>query len=136
MKFEQLNYLAEQGFSAVEVQMAEIVGASTRTIQRRLSEHGISLHKRFSDISDRELDEHVKNIVTSFPNIGYRSVKGHLSSANHVVQEARVRDSMRRVDLEGVLCRQMTLKPALRRTYSVPASNSLWHIDGYHKLIR
>ena len=43
---------------------------------------------------------------------------------------------MRRVDLEGVVYRRMTLHPVHRRKYSVPAPNSLWHIDGYHKLIR
>ncbi|MEQ2242557.1 hypothetical protein ILYODFUR_036991 [Ilyodon furcidens] len=43
---------------------------------------------------------------------------------------------MRRVDPRGVLMRTLQLNPRRRRRYSVPEPNSLWHIDGNHKLIR
>ncbi|XP_056275020.1 uncharacterized protein zgc:174680 isoform X2 [Pseudoliparis swirei] len=43
---------------------------------------------------------------------------------------------MRRVDPGGILVRTLQLNPRRRRRYSVPAPNSLWHIDGNHKLIR
>lgn len=36
----------------------------------------------------------------------------------------------------GVLMRTLQLNPRRRRKYSVRAPNSLWHIDGKHKLIR
>lgn len=48
----------------------------------------------------------------------------------------RVQESMRRVDHGGVLMRTLQLNPRRRRRYSVRAPNSLWHIDGNHKLIR
>lgn len=48
----------------------------------------------------------------------------------------RVQESMRRVDPQGVLMRSLQLNPRRRRKYTVPAPNSLWHIDGNHKLIR
>lgn len=48
----------------------------------------------------------------------------------------RVQECMRRVDPQGVLMRSLQLNPRRRRKYSVPAPNSLWHIDGNHKLIR
>jgi len=131
---EQLLYLAEQGFTAV--QMGEMIGTSTRTIQRRLAENNIRLGQRFSNLSDVELDNLVLNIISNFPNVGYRSVRGHLARSGHTVQETRVRESMRRVDVEGVLCRTLRLNPTHRRRYSVPSPNSLWHVDGYHKLIR
>ena len=38
------------------------------------------------------------------------------------------------VDGEGVKNRRR--RALTRRLYSVPMLNSLWHIDGYHKLIR
>ncbi|WAR28014.1 hypothetical protein MAR_013718 [Mya arenaria] len=53
-----------------------------------------------------------------------------------VVQKSRVLDSMKRVEIEGVLQGKMLLKPILRRQYNVRAPLSLWHMDGYHKLIR
>ncbi|KAK1161546.1 hypothetical protein AOXY_G19120 [Acipenser oxyrinchus oxyrinchus] len=43
---------------------------------------------------------------------------------------------MKRVDPEGVLERALSLHTVRRRSYSVTAPQSLWHIDGNHKLIR
>ncbi len=44
------------------------------------------------------------------------------------------RDSLRRVDPIGI---QSRLKQVLqRRQYHVTSPNALWHLDGYHKLIR
>ncbi|MGH0135871.1 UNVERIFIED_CONTAM: hypothetical protein FKN15_058686 [Acipenser sinensis] len=45
-------------------------------------------------------------------------------------------ESMKRVDPEGVLERALSLHTVRRRSYSVPAPQSRWHIDGNHKLIR
>ncbi|CAL9705996.1 unnamed protein product [Knipowitschia caucasica] len=43
---------------------------------------------------------------------------------------------MHRVDHNGVLVRTLQLNPQRRRKYFVLGPNSLWHIDGNHKLIR
>lgn len=50
------------------------------------------------------------------------------------VQRKRVRESQLRVNPVGVSMR--SLHQMQRRTYSVAGPNSLWHIDGNHKLIR
>ena len=50
------------------------------------------------------------------------------------VPRRRVRDSLLRVSLSFVQLRATTT--ISRRTYSVPSSNSLWHIDGLYCLIR
>lgn len=45
-----------------------------------------------------------------------------------------MRESIYRVDPNGV---QMQCRRVLhRRKYAVSYPNALWHIDGYHKLIR
>ena len=45
----------------------------------------------------------------------------------------RARDSLNRIDPRGVALR---LRHTLHRCqYSVAGPNSLWHVDGYHKLI-
>ena len=61
---------------------------------------------------------------------------GHLNARGMRVQEKRVRRSFHRVDLEGVIKRRISLRTIQRRKYNVKGSNSLWHIDGKHKLIR
>ncbi|XP_055958592.1 uncharacterized protein LOC130013971 [Patella vulgata] len=131
--FEQLEFLVSNGFKLND--MANLFNISPRTMSRRLLEYGISLNEKYSHISNDELDEIVIDLLSNFPNIGYRSIKGHLHSKGHIIQEYRVRESMIRVDIEGVLYRRLTLNPVRRRRYSVRAPNSLWHIDGYHKLI-
>ena len=50
------------------------------------------------------------------------------------IQRSRVRDSLMRIYPRGIETR---FRQALhRRHYNVRMSNSLWHIDGYHKLIK
>ncbi|XP_034064494.1 uncharacterized protein LOC117541447 [Gymnodraco acuticeps] len=70
------------------------------------------------------------------PHAGYRLVKGTLQSRGFRVQWERVRDSMHRVDIVGILFRMNQLGCVVRRTYSVPGPKSLMHIDTNHKLIR
>ena len=45
-----------------------------------------------------------------------------------------MRESLRRVDPDGGVSRFATVLH--RRVYAVHSPNALWHIDGYHKLIR
>jgi len=61
---------------------------------------------------------------------------GALLSRGIRVQNTRVRESIRRVNPEGVLLRVLTINTINRRKYSVYAPLALWHIDGNHKLIR
>ena len=62
-------------------------------------------------------------------------MRGYLAAKNLRLQEYRVRESMRRVDPEGVVLRQLQSVPIYRRTYKVKGPLSLWHMDGNHKLI-
>ena len=43
---------------------------------------------------------------------------------------------MLRVDPGGAALRSMMSTKIKRKLYSVPSPNSLWHVDGYHKLIQ
>ncbi|XP_026076638.1 uncharacterized protein LOC113054983 isoform X2 [Carassius auratus] len=63
-------------------------------------------------------------------------ILGHIRSRELHIQKHRVLASLRRVDPEGMELRRLRLRTARRRRYSVPAPNSVWHIDGNHKLIR
>ena len=130
---ERLIFLKECGFKTKDI--ASFFGCSTRTIERRINEYGIR-HRCdvYSDVSDAELDEKVLSIVSFSPRCGQKSVDGRLKSEGVLVSRRRLRESLRRVDPMGVECR---IRHVLhRRTYSVPSPNDLWHIDGYHRLIR
>lgn len=67
--------------------------------------------------------------------IGPESVRAPLSSADVLVQRRRVRVSMLRTNPDAAVLRA-TSQRLQRRTYRVAGTNSLWHLDGYHKLIR
>lgn len=129
-----VEFFIDCGFSQKD--MSSLLGISRRTLCRRLEDMGISMATKFTNISNAELDDKIQQIIVRFPNIGYRSVKSHLASVDVIVQEERIRKAMRRVDLEGVVTRLLLLKPVARRIYNVRAPLALWHIDGYHKLIR
>ena len=63
-----------------------------------------------------------------------KTVTGQLRSQGYKIQRQRIRDSIRRVDPIGV---QLQSRRNLhQRMYQVESPNSLWHLDGYHKLIR
>lgn len=52
---------------------------------------------------------------------------GLLLSANHRIQQHRIRECMRRVNPDGVLLRALELRAICSRKYQVPGP---WHIDG------
>ena len=50
------------------------------------------------------------------------------------LRRSELRESIHRVDHENVQRRRSHV--VKRRQYSVDCPNSIWHIDGHHKLIR
>lgn len=102
-------------------------------MKRRLHEFDISVRGQYSVMSDEELDATVRD---EFPNCGYRRMAGFLKSKGLTLQQTRIRHNVRRVDPDGVLLRSLEINVVTRRTYNVIAPMALWHIDGYHKLIR
>lgn len=127
-----LSILLDQEFTQVEI--AKIVGCCTRTIRRRIVEFGLSRMIEYSVITESELDALVERFVASFPTAGQKTLAGHLSTLGYRIQRHKIRESLYRVDPFGVekRCRRLLH----RRKYRVPGPNSLWHIDGNHKLVR
>ena len=113
--------------------MALMLGCSKRTVERRLHMYNLST-QRYTVISDYQLDEAVLQICLAYPRCGEKLTNAWLDVLGIHVPRHRVRESLRRVDPSGI---EMRIRRVLdRRTYNVEAPNSLWHIDGYHKLIR
>ena len=129
---EHLSLLLEHHFTKTAI--AKLFNVSPRTIRRRITEYGLDSEACYSDISDSELDVFTQQFVTMHPFSGQRSLEGYLRSLGLRIQRYKLRNSLMRVDPSGVCER---LRQSLhRRKYSVAMPNSLWHIDGLHRLIR
>ena len=127
----QLQYLVEQGFKVYDISV--MFECSRRTVERKIRESGLSM-RNYTPLSDAELDAMVSQITSLFPLCGEKSISSRLRSCGILLKRDRIRESLRRVNSSGIILRS---RPALhRRTYQVPSPNSLWHLDGYHKLIR
>jgi len=90
--------------------------------------------QKYTDISDDELDSHLSQMQREHPNCGQQLLLGYLKDRGILVQRQRLRDSITRTDPIRRYLRWHEV--VSRRTYSVRRSNSLWHIDGHHSLIR
>lgn len=101
---------------------------------RRLEQEGIDRSSSYSNITDNDLDRAVESIKQSHPNDGERLMIGHLHRLGIRIQRSRVRASIHRVDPISTAIRRS--RAIRRRVYHVEGPNSLWHIDGHHKLIR
>ncbi|KAJ7380779.1 hypothetical protein OS493_007159 [Desmophyllum pertusum] len=122
------NHL-EEGFMIKEI--ASMLSVSESTIYRRMQSYGLS-SQDFSDISDGELDRHITELSKEFPFCGEGMMKFLLQERGIKVQRMRLRDSIHRVDQEGV--RERKKGRLQRRVYNVQGPNHLWHIDTNHKL--
>ena len=127
-----LQQLLDLHFTVTE--MAEILGVSPRTVSRRLASLNMTVRSRYASISDHHLDDIIRAVQQEHPNLGYRMMRSALAARGAHIQERRIRDSLRRVDPLGVTLRWA--HSIHRRSYRVPCPNALWHIDGYHALIR
>ena len=126
------NLYIDLGFTAVDV--AAILGVSRSTICRRLRECGLSMQRKYCAISDQDLDDIVLTIAQQYPDCGQKMMQGHLRERGIMVQQTRIRESMRRIDPYGTDVRFRT--SLRRRQYNVGYPMELWHLDGNHKLIR
>ena len=114
--------------------IAEILGVSRSTLYRKIEEEGLSQDLTYTDITDAELDLQIQAIKKVHPNDGERLMIGHLRSNGIRVPRCRVRASIHRVDpVNTVIRRRVTVR---KRVYYAEGPNSVWHIDGHHKLIR
>ena len=85
-------------------------------------------------ISDFDLDQVIGEINSLHPQSVVKGSSRYLRSQGIHVQRERVRQSLRRIDPTGVELRARCV--LRRRRYHVDSPNALWHLDGYHRLIR
>lgn len=98
-------------------------------------EYDIQL-RQHTVVEDQQLDHLVEQITRTNRLIGPNSIRARLRQQNIFITRQRVRQSCIRVDPAGCALRSVERRNIERRTYKVAGPNSLWHIDGNHKLIR
>jgi hypothetical protein len=119
---ETLIDLKDLGFSWTEISSMLLV--SRWTIQRRVKEFGITDLVSYSNISDDELDEYVRQAKEQYGTLAGRSmVLGFLNSLGVRIQRRIIIKSLVRVDPDSSSLRWACL--IKRRKYSVPGPNSL-----------
>ena len=127
----QILFYMEHGFTIYQI--AQMFGCSRRTVERRMHEYGLSARQSYSNIGDSELAQLISSMLVLNPALGEKSIDGLLHAQGYIIQCQRIRDTIWAVDPEGV---QTRLRRRLhQRQYHVESPNSLWHVDGYHKLI-
>ena len=96
------------------------------TLYRRRREYGM-LDDSVRPISDDELRGVMRNMRLQHPNYGETMAMGHVRSLGYKVSRARLRVAIHDTDPIQVALRWQGV-PTIRRPYSVPGPNSLWHI--------
>jgi hypothetical protein len=101
------------------------------TLKAYMSSYKIK-RQPFSTISDSSLDGIVKRYKDLHPNTGIRYLRGYLFQKGMRVQRQRIIGSLNRVDnVAKVVLRNKIIK---RKEYKSSRPNTLWHVDGHHKL--
>jgi DNA-binding Lrp family transcriptional regulator len=125
--------LAEHHFTWVQI--ANLLGISIATLNRRRRELNISNEiRRYSTITDNELDILMRRIKHVQPFSGESIIYELLISIGYKIQRQRIRESIHRIDPIGPAVRWSNFVE--RQPYKVAGPNSLWHNDGTHSLIR
>ena len=110
---DEVCFLLDLHFSLPGI--AELLGVSVSTIRRRMNAFGLSVAQTYAQLSDTALDSLVRTIAHQYPGAGIRMVQSHLLTHGYRVQQARVRNSLERVDPHGLAVRWSTYKSIHRR---------------------
>ncbi|KAK0539611.1 hypothetical protein OC842_000883 [Tilletia horrida] len=132
---DQLRDLTQLRLSDAEI--GERLNCSRSTLKRRRAELGIT-KRQPSDLTHEQLCNASPKVREArrkgSGKQGERMLAGSMRADKVDVSRARLRLAIQDTDpfRHIVALRQ----PIQRREYKVPFVNSLWHLDGYHKLIR
>lgn len=130
---QKIEFLRELRFSWTKI--ANLFGVCRRTLYTIRSDYDmVGSDSAFTQISDQELCELVREIKQGMPEIGYNMMRGVLLSRGIHVSIPRIQQCVSAVDPINTALRWAT--PTSRRSYNVPYPNFIWHLDGNHKLIR
>ena len=122
----QVEYLRSLQFSWSEI--ASLLGIGRMTLYRRRQRWGM-LGRGFIEITDENLETLVLDIKAEMPDVGERMLLGALIARGVKVGRERLRRIIQKVDPINTALRWSSF--VVRRPYSVPGSNSLWHLGKF-----
>ena len=132
LDLDLITSLREIGLSWTNIQQHPDVNASKKTISRwRIREKFVEPRQR---ISNEHLDTQVLDIIDGQPRWGADTIAAAVAVAGFHAPRQQLRDSIHRVDPEGVL--ERSHKAIKRVVYRSHGPHHDWHMDGNHKLIR
>ena len=92
----------------------------------------------FEDPKQKIPNDQVDNLVNNYsqgqPRRGEVTIAAHVATTGFYVPRQQLRESIHRVDPEGV--EERSRKPIKRKVYYSNGPHHDWHMDGNHKLIR
>lgn len=129
---ELVTFLRRGGKSWVEIANHPDICVNRETL--RLWRNEVQFIDPRIRLSDENLDTVISNHIDGQPRRGQVQIASYLSLLGYEIPRSQLRESLHRVDPEGVAARSS--KPIQRRVYQVIGPHHLWHNDGNHKLIR
>lgn len=114
--------------------LAAALGMHRDTLSHYIKQEG--LDRKFSTISDGDLDTLVKTFCVKNPESGLRYLMSFIRRHGLRVQKCRVTSSLARIDPIGQQLQRQKKNKINRQAYRVARPHALWHIDGHHKLIK
>ncbi|GAA5999301.1 hypothetical protein JCM5350_007118 [Sporobolomyces pararoseus] len=128
---QELADMILEGFTNED--MAELLAVSRATIERCRAR--FQLGRVRTTMTDEEAEGAISQVLQDgHENMGEVGLRSVLSLAGINLPREQVRKIVRK--LRPHACTERWLAAIQRRRYSVPFPNSLWHIDGHHKLVR
>jgi hypothetical protein len=127
-----ITSLREMGLSWTQIQQHPDVDVSKSKMSCwRVEINFVEPRQR---ISDNQLDAQVANLIEGQPRRGEDTIGSAVAVLGFQVPRQQLRDSIHRVDPEGVL--ERSHKAIKRVVYRSQGPHHDWHMDGNHKLIR
>lgn len=114
-----------------QTRLATALGVHRHSVRNSLNRY--SIKRKFTTLTDAQLDILVRAYKQAKPDSGMRYLIGFLRRYDLRVQKDRIYQSLRRVDGLGRVLRQQ--RAIRRREYHSSRPNALWHCDGHYKLI-
>ncbi|KAK4687673.1 hypothetical protein P7C73_g2440, partial [Tremellales sp. Uapishka_1] len=131
LDMELLEVLSSEGMTDHEI--GHYLGCGRHTVSRRRKEAGV-MKRKWTTISEDDLTAFIARVYhLGSGREGEKGIQTGLELLGVVVPRWTVRLQLSRHFNRGV--HVLRRQPVARRTYRVPWINSLWHIDGHHKLI-
>lgn len=123
ISYEQICHCLRLGFNWQGI--SSLFGIDRRTLFQHRQHLGIG-PLEFADLSNYELNTHVRQILQRTPNAGENYILGSLRSRHIRIQRWRVRQSLQEIDPIGRSLRRR--RAVRRRIYSVRTPNQLWYV--------